>query len=65
MQHRPLAELLELYRSKFSVTDIGPVIYGLAYFDDAESERDPALLEKVSWEKVKQAVVKWVREIAA
>ena len=65
MQHRPLAELLELYRSKFSVTDIGPVIYGLAYFDDAESERDPALLEKVSWEKVKQAIVKWVREIAA
>jgi hypothetical protein len=65
MQHRPLAELLKLYRSKFSVTDIGPVIYRLAYFDDAESERDPALLEKVSWEKVKQAIVKWVREIAA
>jgi len=65
IQHRPLAELVELYRSKFSVTDIGPVIYGLAYFDDAESERDPALLEKVSWEKVKQAIVKWVREIAA
>jgi hypothetical protein len=65
MQHRPLAGLLELYRSKFSVTDIGPVIYGLAYFDDAESERDPALLEKVNWEMVKQAIVKWVREIAA
>ena len=65
MQHRPLTELLELYRNKFSVTDIGPVIYGLAYFDDAESERDPLLLEKVNWEKVKQAIVKWVREIAA
>jgi len=65
MQHRPLAELLELYRNKFSVTDIGPVIYGLAYFDDAESERDPVVLEKVNWEKVKQAIVKWVREIAA
>jgi len=65
MQHHPLAELLELYRSKFSVTDIGPVIYGLAYFDNAESERDPVLLEKVSWEKVKQAIIKWVREIAA
>ena len=65
MQHRPLTELLELYRNKFSVTDIGPVIYGLAYFDDAESERDPLLLDKVNWEKVKQAIVKWVREIAA
>lgn len=62
-EHRPLEQLLDLYQKKFSVTDIGPVIYGLVYFDDAEEERDPLLLHKIQWLQVKQAFRKWVKEI--
>jgi hypothetical protein len=62
-RHRPLAEMLELYRQKFSVTDISPVLYGLAYFDDAEGEPDPILLEKVNWKQVKKELARWLKEV--
>ena len=61
--HRPLPELLKLYQQKFSVTDIGPVLYSLVYFDDADQEPDPLLFEKVSWEQVKEAFRSWAKEI--
>lgn len=61
--HRPLEQILELYRQKFSVTDISPVLYGLVYFDDANEERDPVLLEKIYWAQVKQAFRNWVKTI--
>jgi len=62
-RHRPMAEMLELYRQKFSVTDISPVLYGLAYFDDAEGEPDPILLEKVNWKQVKKELARWLKEV--
>ena len=34
-----LQEMLDFYRKKFSIRDIGSVLYGLIYFDDTESER--------------------------
>lgn len=61
--HRPLEEILELYQQKFSVVDIGPVLYGLVYFDDADEERDPLLLENIQWIQVKQAFRDWVKAI--
>jgi len=61
--HRPLEQMLELYQHKFSVTDISPVLYGLVYFDDADEERDPLLLENIQWSQVKQACRDWVRAI--
>jgi hypothetical protein len=62
-QHRPLAEMLELYRLKFSVEDITPVLYGLAYFDDAQSEPIPAMLWEVDWRTVKKSITGWVKEL--
>lgn len=61
--HRPLAQMLELYQRKFSVTDISPVLFGLVYFDDAEEERDPLLLQKIQWSHVKQSFRNWVKAI--
>ena len=61
--HLPLERMLALYQRKFSVADIGPVLYGLVYFDDAEEERDPLLLQEMQWSQVKQAFRDWVKAI--
>jgi hypothetical protein len=63
LRHRPLAEMLPLYRQKFSVTDLSPVLYGLVYFDDAEEEPAPALLRQVGWRTVKKDITGWLKEI--
>jgi hypothetical protein len=60
-RHRPLLELLQLYQQKFSVTDISPVLYGLAYFDDAEQEPDPPLLLKLAWKQVRKDILQWLK----
>jgi hypothetical protein len=54
--------MLRLYQEKFKVQDISPILYGLAYFDDAEDEPDPLMLWDISWQTVKKAVSKWVKE---
>jgi hypothetical protein len=63
--HRPLSELLALYRQKFAVSDITSLLYGLSYFDDAEEEPDPPLLLGLSWKMVKKRMEKWVKELSS
>lgn len=60
--HRPLVELLNLYRQKYAIDDIGPLLYGLVYFADAEAEPDPVLVQAVRWTGLKRAMRAWVRE---
>ncbi len=62
-RHRPLQEMLELYRRKFGVRDVAPVLYGLVYFDEAEEERMPRMLSKVSWSRMKKTIEGWVAEL--
>ena len=61
-RHCPLSELLALYREKFQISDITPVLYGLSYFDDAEQEPEPLMLEKTTWKQVKQDIVQWLNQ---
>ena len=63
-RQRPLAELLHLYQQKFNVSDISPVLYGLAYFDDAENEPAPILLAKISWKQVKNDILQWLKDFS-
>ena len=56
-----LTEMLDLYRRKFNISDISHVLYGLVYFDDAESERMPKMLLDVKWAEIKQAIQSWVK----
>jgi hypothetical protein len=63
MKHRPLQDLLTLYRRKFKVKDISPVLYGLSYFDDVEGEPMPHLLLKVQWKTIKKTIQNWVKEL--
>jgi hypothetical protein len=63
-RYQPLTKLLGLYQQKYSVADIAHVLYGLAYFDDAENERMPKMLWPVNWRTMKKSIQQWVREAA-
>jgi len=58
-----LEQMLAFYQRKFANADIGPVLCGVVYFDDAEAETDPILLKPVAWEEVKQSIRAWVKRI--
>jgi len=59
-----LQEMLDFYQEKYSIRDIGSVLYGLVYFDDAESERMPRMLWDVKWVEIKRTILGWVQEIS-
>jgi hypothetical protein len=56
-----LEEMLDLYRKKFGIQDIGHILYGLVYFDDAESERMPKMLWNAKWTEIKRTIQSWVK----
>lgn len=60
----PLRRMLGLYRRKYSVGDIGHLLYALTYFDDADRERTPFMVAKWTWPRVKDAIRRWVIEVA-
>jgi len=51
-----LAEMLDGYRRKFGVTDVTRVLAGLCYFDDAEADPMPTMLEPMEWQSVKASL---------
>lgn len=60
-KHRlPLGRMLELYQAKYGVRDIGHVLAGLCYFDDAEREPMPITLQPIDWSEVKSTIRSWV-----
>lgn len=61
-RHFSLREMLAFYQKKFNIQDIGSVLYGLVYFDDAEQERMPRMLWNVSWKEIKNTITGWVRD---
>ena len=64
LKHISLKQMLQLYQEKFAVQDIAHVLYGLAYFDDADKERMPRMLWDIDWKTIKKVIQGWVREAA-
>ena len=64
LRHRPLLDLLALYRRKYATGDTAHLLYALAYFDDAEAERMPIALWDLDWQAIKRAIRSWVRDVA-
>jgi hypothetical protein len=64
LRHLSLREMLRLYQQKYSVEDIGHVLYGLSYFDDADQERLPKMFWDTDWRIIKKTIQEWVREVA-
>jgi Nucleotidyl transferase AbiEii toxin, Type IV TA system len=58
-----LSDMLEWYRAKFGIEDVGHVHYSLAYFDDADAERMPRMIWKVDWKEIKRTITDWVRAV--
>lgn len=61
---RPLPDLLALYQRKFSVRDPGHLLFALAYFDDAEKEPMPQMLEPVTWGEIRKSIRAALRKMA-
>lgn len=63
-EHKPLPELLELYRRKYAMEDTSNLLYALTYLDDADRERLPRMRWDVDWRTVKRTIQGWVRDLA-
>jgi hypothetical protein len=59
-----LQQMLGFYQKKFGIRDIGSVLYGLVYFDDAENERMPRMLWNVNWRDIKKTILEWVKGVS-
>jgi hypothetical protein len=64
LRHRPLTDLLKLYQRKYNTTDIAHVLLGLTYFDDADEEPSPVMMQKLPWDKIKLQFLHWAIELA-
>ncbi|MAS91612.1 MAG: hypothetical protein CMO55_00325 [Verrucomicrobiales bacterium] len=63
LQDYSLGELLDFYVEKFSTHDRFMVLRSLTYFDDAEAEPEPILLNRTTWSKVKKTISSVVAEL--
>lgn len=63
-QHYTLSQLIELYKKKFNVSDVLPLLKSLVYFGDAEDELPPKLIKdkNLSWPQVKKFIEQKVHE---
>jgi Nucleotidyl transferase AbiEii toxin, Type IV TA system len=57
-----LDEMIEFYKSKYSSRDIFHLLRSLVYFNDAEPQKDPDPLKKITWSQVKSRVQKAVKK---
>ena len=64
LHYKPLHDLLELYRRKYSTDDITHILIGLTYFDDAEEEPSPIMLHEISWDEIKRQFQEWTKGLA-
>lgn len=60
LEIRPLDGWLTYFKKKYPHTDIFTVIKSLTWFEDAEIEPDPVLLQKQTWESVKHTITQAV-----
>jgi hypothetical protein len=59
-----LREMLELYRHKYSTTDVAHVLAALTYCEDAEREPMPTMIWHDDWSTIKRTVRGWVKAFA-
>jgi len=63
LKHCSLWDMLRLYQQKYSIEDIGHLLYSLTYFSDADRERMPKMLWDIDWRTIKKAIQEWVRDM--
>ena len=63
LKHFRLSAMLSLYEAKFENSSVFHLLKSLVYFEDAEPDADPVLIEKAPWASVKKAVQQAVRNL--
>ena len=60
LKEKPFREMFDLFASKYSNIEPMAIFKSLTYFDDAEEDENPVLLQEktLTWEKVKQTIIK-------
>jgi Nucleotidyl transferase AbiEii toxin, Type IV TA system len=56
-----LAEMVEIFKTKFPMIDTGFIIQSLTDFEKADTELDPDLLENISWKEIKDKITNEVQ----
>ena len=62
LQEYSLRELLGFYKKKYFDASEYLVLKSLTYFDDAEDDLDVNMIEKISWCKIKEYILKSVEK---
>jgi Nucleotidyl transferase AbiEii toxin, Type IV TA system len=57
-----LSEMIDFYKLKYQSNDIFHLVRAIAYFEDAEKQKDPDPLKKITWKQVKEKVSKSVKK---
>ena len=60
LNHYPLSQLLSFYGQKYSEDNYFYVLKSMTYFQDAEEEPSPVILNDTSWENVKDGISQMV-----
>lgn len=60
LKHYRLEEILQFFKTKYSMNDIGHYFISLTYFEDAETDHEPVILNNVTWKEVKEKIRKAV-----
>lgn len=63
LEHYELQEILGLFLEKYPHSSEFTAIKGLTYFDDAETDANPNMLVKQTWNNVKKAIIKAVNKL--
>lgn len=58
LEQYSLGEILKIFEDRLPHVDLFHILKSLTYFDDAEADGDPKMLQKVSWAAVKKTIVR-------
>lgn len=58
LEQYSLGNILKIFEERLPHVDLFHILKSLTYFDDAEADGDPKMLQKVSWAAVKKTIVR-------
>lgn len=64
LKHIPLEEALNLFEKKYPSAERFMAMKSLSWFEDAERDPDPIVLNDLTWRKVKETIQEALRKIA-
>ena len=58
-----LAQIIASFQQKYAIEDTYHVRKSLTFFDDAEKDRIPRMIWDADWNKIKESICQWVKEL--